>query len=162
MSGAGRPRVSREELKQRGTFREDRHGKESDITADEEASGGSPQKPDDLNEAQAALWDLITQRLPDAAVGEIDGPALCSLMDWWDIWLKSRDVLKDEMLLENSQSIRRAMDNATKAYDRVDKLLGKFGATPADRAKLRDVVVGKRSSDPFAKVFENALQGSQN
>ena len=105
-----------------GTYREDRHG--SDVVV-----GGSPSRPGWLVGEAALMWDRISGQLASAGVAtSLDSASLAGLCQAWANW-------------RNEQEKYEAGDghiySVSNAWTTFEKLAGKFGLTPSDRAKLR-------------------------
>lgn len=121
-----------------GTYRPDRHGplpahlKGSRIRGAKPTSlpTAPPPEPPDLSGKAKELWDAVAA----SGVGlvESDKAALSLLCSWWvDIWQCEEDLKTADV------TTRRQLLSAKKiASDAWDKLAGRFGLTPSDRAKI--------------------------
>lgn len=117
-----------EALKERGTFREDRHGNRADTIS----SSGDPVRPRDLDPAGRALWDrIIKEHKGRGILGAIDTTELVMLCRTYSLWSSAMAVAKDMPLDKEARCAVVAYGNL------VDKLLAKFGGSPADRANLK-------------------------
>ena len=105
-------------LKMRGTYRADRHAARIDL------ADGEPTKPNDLPPAGEALWDSLVPRLVALGIAKaLDETALAAACRWYSVYR--------EALAEGNGR------NAAMAWRNCDRVLSRFGCTPADRARLR-------------------------
>lgn len=130
---AGRPRKTIEQRLAEGSYRPGRHGPISASVA----GRGVPVPPGDLAPGPRAYWDRLCPKLTEAGVAcETDSEAL-ALLCWW---LHELSLLRAAI----DQARERGVPVRSQEYvavgiatDKVDKLAGRFGLTPSDRAKLK-------------------------
>lgn len=129
----GRPPKPTERHKRDGTYRADRHGDrlESPTTA------GAPDRPEWLSGEAEIWWDAIIACLPADVAGEADDFALALLCEKWAEWRKYSAAL-EHIEVTDKEHYKVAM-LANMAGKTVQGLLGKFGMTPSDRAKMKIV-----------------------
>ena len=155
----GRNRKTTAEHEIDGTFRADRHFE----TAEADFAGGSPQKPNWLDQNQESLWDQIVKRIPSEYLGEIDTMALEMLMRAFGSWSKLEIQLanlqdeggnvKQEYLLSNMISAR---------WKQVSQMAGKFGMTPRDRVNIEKKPDKGGGGAGDSSYWDNFLQSERN
>ena len=114
----GRPRTPVERLKLQGTFRKDRH---ADRAGSVQATG-EPERPDELSDDAAWLWDFVVPELVTLNLAQrIDTPALIAMCERWGEY-KSEANTKPER-------------NA--AFGNWLKIATRFGLTKIDREAIK-------------------------
>lgn len=137
-----RPKKPLEQHLVDGTYRPNKHGPlpenlEKWRNGDGDAPG-LPDKPDDLDERAAEMWDRVIETRP-GTIWPSDGPLLKVFCVWWSLWEKAATVA--------------GKDPATQAFtalgiatDKVEKLAARFGLSPKDRAALPVADEGPRKA----------------
>ena len=115
------PKTRAEHLRD-GTFRSDRHGGRMDANF----STGVPENTvEDLGKLGQTVRSLVISSFPADALTALDGvmlDAACLVYEQW------RDLARDE----TASSVDKS-----RAFNQWTSILAKFGATPADRCKLK-------------------------
>lgn len=157
----GRPRKTKKQKQDAGTFREDRH-KDS---AAEDFAGGSPIKPKGLDSEQSKIWDSMINRIPGEYLGEIDTIAMTLLVDafrdFYVIQNQIRNRAEDPDEENDPKTEYFLLCSSSIHWKRLMTLLTKFGMTPADRQKIEKVKKGDDGADA-ADAFSQFLQRSTN
>jgi phage terminase small subunit len=122
-----------------GTFRADRHGRASVAKS---TGGNVPVQPKGMDSAAAWMWKHITTTRKDW-IAESDGPAIQALCDLWSLRCKAK-VAVDKDPIDKDARI-----SFVSYHQECLKLWAKFGATPADRARL-----GEQSADEIDPAAE--------
>lgn len=155
MSNAGRPRTPTALKALRGTTRADRaNPAEPDVAVLE--LGAQPPEWITRDRAREAWGDLVRLLTPAKILTVLDPLALGLLVDAFADYLAATEDIDEEgpyywSTTEGGGKIRRrnpAMDDRKDAWLRVERLLSKFGMTPADRSKIK--IVAETEEDPFA------------
>lgn len=142
----GRPRKPTQQLKDDGTYREDRHGGRRRAPR----TTGEPARPAGLSAAARALWaELVPALVASGVAGAIDAPALEAMCEAFAEYRAARKI-RARSLAEKRQ--RQMLVNGALREWRA--LAARFGLTPADRAKLEVEQDGET-----ANPFEEYLQG---
>lgn len=130
---AGRPRKPTAAKVLDGSYRADRDGPIDGVVK----GAGAPVPPADMTDAARAYWDRLCPQLVKAGVAcESDSDAL-ALLCWWLAQLAAIQQTIAALRASGAGSVGKLYIEAGIATDKVDKLAGKFGLTPSDRAKLR-------------------------
>lgn len=140
----GRPPKTTAEHIADGTYREDRHGGRLDAFVD----SGLPSPPFELSDDERWAWNLACNYLPPAAICELDALALYGLAKFYGRWLKLMQYAED-----NPQDLQGSA-MAIGSWKQVSQMLGRFGMTPADRAKIQLGPAGDEEDE-----FEACLNG---
>lgn len=150
-----RPRKCLEDHVRDGTYRADRHGP----LPSHLAKGGGPSvapdvvgsernppvKPADLTGPAATIWANLLKLL-GPVVNERDGPMLAELCWHWAELRRVKDVIAKTK--PGEKGYNQLLIASGICTDKLDKIAGRFGLTPADRAKLKV----EASGPPVAKV----------
>lgn len=129
----GRPQKDTQQHKRDGTYRADRHADRLESPT----MTGAPDKPRWLGKEAAAWWDGVIGCLPAEVLGKVDEYALALLVEKWAEWRRYVLALED-IDVTDKEHYKVAM-LANMAAKTVQGLLGKFGMTPSDRAKMKIV-----------------------
>lgn len=128
-----------------GTYRDDRHKGRGD---DDDTFTGLPKKPASLDVDEAKVWNRITGILPNRVLAQADEMELEAACRWY---------VKHQVLLSQSWEYAHDPDlsekferRAIKAWGIVDRILSRFGMTPADRVKLR-IPKDESGANPLAE-----------
>jgi phage terminase small subunit len=133
--GRGRPRKSIEQHLADGTYRADRHGPLP--TADDPTP--PPVKPSDLGGEAGEFWDQVTGLLR-GVVRDRDAPLLAELCWQWAELRRIKAVIAKTK--PGAKGYNQLLVGHAITTDKFDKIAGRFGLTPADRAKLKVEAVG--------------------
>lgn len=145
---AGRNPKTSAELKLTGGFRADRHGSRADVVWPHDL----PEKPADLSDDAAWLWELVLSQLPDAARAKVDAAVLRGMCEWWGLYRRYMNLAT-----EATAEDYRIVQMAAMAWKQFEKSSCDFGLSPAARAKLR--VGGKekaKANDGKGRYFQSA------
>jgi len=130
------------ELKRDGTYREDRHGGR----VESKFIDGTPANIDeDLGGFGQTVRALVLASVPAEALTPLDGVTLdaaCLLYEQW------RDCVRDP----ESPSVDKV-----RLFNSWTSLLAKFGATPADRCKLKIVAEKEDTGDALESLMRQRL-----
>lgn len=140
-SSSGRKKKPTEAHKLAGSYRADRHGGALDAIL----AASIPIKPSYLGPEASKIWDAIIATLPAAAVSSLDTWALeqCAVAAALARW--------NAEYLQLDPSCEEAQKAFLKFSDKYEKLGGRFGLTPADRAKIKSGEA-KPNDDPLAML----------
>lgn len=141
----GRPPKTTAEHIEDGTYREDRHGGRLDAFMD----SGLPTPPFKLSDDERWAWNLACNHLPPSAICEMDSLALYGLVKFYGRWLKLMQYAEG-----NPQDLQGSA-MAIGAWKQVSQMLGRFGMTPADRAKIQMEPLGEDESEE--REFQRGL-----
>ena len=130
---------SLEEHMAAGTFRADRHAHllpPGGLAAAVDGAADPLVRPAGLSDAEAAKWDKIVGTL-GAAVTARDETQMVELVRW----ACRADQLAETLagLSPEEKGYPKTLVSAAIIADKLTKLAGGFGMSPADRAKLRQV-----------------------
>lgn len=124
-----------------GTFRPDRH------VAKNDAFGGTPDRPADLDDVGNAFWDVTVTALIAAGVAKrIDTAALWIMTEMWVLYRRAYAAALADPL---DKTARCAVVSYRAAFD---SLAARFGLTPSDRVRL-DVVPMSDQTDPLEAMI---------
>lgn len=130
--GPGRPPKPQEDHELHGTLRRDRHGDDTIAFRPE----GYAEKPKDLGEHGAWLWDFIIGDLHRERVAcRIDTVKLAAACEWYDRyrrWGAALDALDVHDKQAGGLTNRVAM-----AWNKFDSLASEFGLSPVARMRMR-------------------------
>jgi len=119
-----RPRKSEAELKALGTYRKDRH-----TNRDGPPAVGEPVPLQELAGDARQLWDFVLEASP-VELGAGDGAVLEAACRTWGLYVACQERLAEDPTDKDARI-------ASHQYlTLVDKILAKYGMTPADRVKL--------------------------
>lgn len=138
---AGRPPKPLKLKLLEGDYREDRHGQPSKAMA---TADGAPRMPDSLDDVGRELWETICRQQKNY-LSESDGTALLALCEIWSLRAKTLAMAQRH---PTDKEIRCAF---VAYHSSAEKLLAKFGMSPADRARLGEV--SKEDYDPAAEFI---------
>ena len=128
---AGRPRKPDDLKILTGTFRDDRSGSGASVEAD-----GEPAPPKHLAGEALQFWKEIVPDLVAKGIAKrLDSTVLAIMCQWYARYLKYSKQL-DKMKPADPDLFRQQL-LAVGAFKQFDKIAGRFGITPSDRAKLR-------------------------
>ena len=149
--GSGPRPKSQYDHELRGTHRKDRHG----AMGSEPRAVGALTKPNFGEDSFADYcWDTITAFVTTMNVGEVDQLPLSMAAQIYGEFRRSLCALQSEDV--ETTIYKRVRSNATQLFAMLDSILSRYGYTPADRAKLRNL-----PDDEEVDQFE-ALQESMN
>ena len=114
-----------------GTWRADRHSDRLDMLVEP----SDPIMPDGLSEEQKRVWRLATNCLPAEALVEGDSLYLEGLVVWWDLFSRLSAQLKDTDV--GAKERYSLIVQAGQCWNNCAAILGKFGLSPSDRAKIK-------------------------
>ena len=138
----GRHAKTKAEHKRDGTYRSDRHGGRMDS----QFSAGTPANLDDgLGEFGQTVRGLVISSLPSEALTPLDGVAIdaaCLIYEQW------RDCVRDPLVSSVDKS---------RLFNQWVGLLAKFGATPADRCKLKVIGEAEDTGDALEELMRQRL-----
>jgi phage terminase small subunit len=123
----------------------------TDIPPEPELNG-VPECPECLDAVGAAHFNFVTAELAAAGiVKRIDSEALSTLADVWSDFWRASEALRGPLDIESAKEARMLKYAAARSWW---SGAGKFGLTPADRAKLMAPVANKPDADEerFFKV----------
>lgn len=142
MAPRGRPRTPDAIKLATGTWRKDRDGDPGAVVPSE----GVPERPADVTGDARKLWESIVPGLIESGVATArDTTTLAEMCQWYK---RYRKVAKELDRTRASNPYYKDLLSATKwAWAEFDKIGGRFGLTPADRARLK-VESPKKSSVP--------------
>lgn len=128
----GRPPVPTARLKLRGGYRGDRHGDRVDT-----GDATPPTCPTWLDAEARAEWRRqIAGLAAMGLVAQVDRGLLSAWCRAWSVFVAaSRDVQRRGY--EDDGQERPAVARMFRAIDRLDRLAGRLGFSPVDRARLR-------------------------
>ena len=140
----GRPRLPDEIKIARGTWQYHRDGNPTQAVIAE----GSPQKPPGLTKAAAKVWDYLLADVEKLGVTrKVDSLEFATLCEHRARADRAAKAMAKATF--GSEEYRRADKLFATAAEAFDKLAGKFGLTPSDRARLRlEKPRGKHSGVP--------------
>lgn len=137
-----RPRKPLEQHLVDGTYRPVKHGPLPDNLEKwrqgEGDAPGLPEKPSDLDEQAAAMWDRVIATRP-GTVWPSDGPLLKVFCVWWSLFEKAAKKAADDQTAQTFTPLGIATD-------KVEKLAARFGLSPKDRAALPVVNDGPKKA----------------
>ena len=111
--------------------------------------------PDWMPDEGRALWARLEPLLSRLGVlTEADAEALAVLCDSWAEWLAARAVVREQgatYFSQRGEAPRPEVRIADAAAKRFVTLLGRFGLTPADRAKVTAVAL--EEVDPMDELL---------
>lgn len=128
----GRPRKPLEQHVLEGTYRADRHGP-LPSGAGGLPSGAVPAKPRGLSGEAGRAWDELT-RLLGGVLKASDGLMLSEAAKWMG-WAREVEKLLKK-LTPADDAFPRLLRSRALCGTQLDRVLNRFGLTPADRAKL--------------------------
>lgn len=155
MGRRGPPKTPTNTLKQRGTFRRDRHGDEVDI----ELAPSLPDPPEHFDDEQRELWNSIGTRLKDRGLmTELDAQAFELLIGAYVGMRQAQDALSNDSLIvyvgESGTPIANPLVNIiSKHVATVKWCLTQFGCTPSARNGVKPVERKKQTTDPMAALL---------
>lgn len=135
---AGRPRKSVEALKLQGTYRKDRH---ADRVERRPMAAGMIAHSD-VGRTAFWMWEHVTSERPEW-IDATDAAALWQLCELWELTCEAR------IELASDPKKRTAYLQYHAAFER---LAGKFGLTPADRARL-GTGTGRKEDDDLDRLL---------
>lgn len=139
----GRPPTPTNALKQRGTFRRDRHSKRTDTLP-----ATRPAKPRGLPPDASRLWDILVPWLLDSGIVQaVDRYELETLCRFWGLARAAMTAAEADPI---DKLARTAATQYTAAFG---KLAAKFGLTPSDRTRLELKAV-ETITDDKARFFK--------
>jgi phage terminase small subunit len=104
-----------------------------------------PRKPESLPAAQSELWDELSSLLA-GVVTDRDASMLMEACWWWAELRRVQAVLRG--MVPGEKGYKDTLIGAGICTTNLDRILCRFGLTPADRAKLK----AETSGPPVAKV----------
>lgn len=142
----GRPRKPTAQHRLEGTFRGDRHEGRGDEAIE---LPRDIKRPAGLKGEAKKLWDQLNRDLGRAGVlASVDAAQLEAMCRWWGRYKELEQKATETMYdIDESDIYER---RARRAWDAFDKIAGRFGMTPADRAKLKQSPK-ESGSDPMAE-----------
>ena len=105
-----------------GTLRPQRHSERADANIKQ----SKLRMPRGLSSEQKKIWKAIDENLPDGVVGKLDEASMTAMLVAYQNWLDNID--KPDL------ADRRFGLECLKEFNR---MAGRFGLTPADRARLQ-------------------------
>ena len=132
MKFRGRPPKPRASHAVDGTLRLDRHG------TDDQAfnADGAPQRPANLDEHGAAIWDTVVADLQSKrVVARMDTIQLTEMCAWYGRYKRFAQAVDNLGPLDTE--VYRLTTLAAMAWKAFDSLAGQFGLNPVARARLR-------------------------
>lgn len=129
--GKGRPRKPTKLLKEKGTFRADRHAARADLGP----LDGAPVRPAGLTHEEAKAWDMIVAGLPVGILAGVDSLALESCCK----------VYAASMVAYSTGDLV----SFVKLDAAFCRWCSRFGITPTDRAKLNAPEKKEDETNPF-------------
>lgn len=123
-----KPRKPTEILKLTGAFRPDKQSDRLDTLP----TAGAPTKPKKFGPDESECWDrVIAQWKGTSVVGAIDTAALVACCEMWGLY---RQAVK---LAQDCPTDKDSRCSATGYLQAFERLAGKFGMTPHDRASMK-------------------------
>ncbi len=114
-----------------GSFRADRHGDPHSVPA-----SGEPEPPTTLSVEERACWDELVPLLLEMGVAKKqDSKEIANMCRWWVEFTRAMDYLKN--LKPSHKRYPRAVQATVITFNAFERIVGRFGLTPADRAKIR-------------------------
>lgn len=136
-------------------------GKRGHGIHDREDPKGTPildkelQPPEWLENHAVALWNLLAPHLiVTKLLTENDVPAFAIMCNEYDIYRHCIELVeKQGYSVENGSQVipNPFLTIKNKAFSNMEKLMGKFGLTPADRAKI-GLNMHEKKHNPFEKM----------
>lgn len=163
----GRRAIPKVDRKRQGTLRDDRHSDTPD------APPGEAVKPDWVKGDAARYWDHIAPHLDASGLlSVLDEEALGGMCFFLAEFVKSNQTLEKweeaggtpgMSVTPNGCLIQHpAVGLRNKAWEKFEKLAGKFGKTPSDRASIHMGGGGDDQSDPMAGLLGYRTSGNLN
>ena len=121
----GRQQLPAEELKIRGTYRRDRHGKREQFEA---ACDGTPIKPKSLKGEASKWWDRNVHKIPRAI--ELDTDFIVTVAESWALLCRVKKQFANVPINKDSSGIINKQ--LASYYEGCRRL----GLTPLDRSRL--------------------------
>lgn len=129
---AGRPPKPTSMHKLHGTYRKDRHKGRADEGTQFE---GAPVKPRGMTQEEQKVWKRIIDCLPRSVLASADAMELEAACKWW---VRHEQLLKlSKRYASDFDTAEKLERRAAKAWGITDRILSRFGMTPADRTKIR-------------------------
>jgi hypothetical protein len=119
-----------------GAFRKDRDGAAPAVV------GGFPDPPEDLSEAEAALWETFPK---PPWIGETDAIVVHAAVATY-----TRVLALQPLAREGDQ---KAVDQESKLWGRLMGILAVLGLTPADRSKMQIPVSNSEDEEKWAALL---------
>jgi len=129
----GRPPKPTKQHLLHGTYREDRHGDRLDVLTPD----GAPDMPEGLSAGQSQVWQMVVDSLPAEVLSAGDAIELVGLVVWHELFERLAEAVREcDVRDKAAYSLTIRMGQA---WNHVSAILGKFGMSPGDRAKLKIV-----------------------